>query len=111
VQGLEDVAVEFGGLIQEARAVVRQRPLARQRDLTAADPPHIRDGMMWGAKGAAGDQGRAPTGEAGDAMHPGGIEGVGQAHRRLEGGQAARQPRCHRARRTQKEDVVVTTPA
>jgi hypothetical protein len=110
-QDLQDVPPELRELIQAAHARVRPRPRARQRDLTAADQPHIRDGMMGGAEGAAGDQGRAPVGEAGDAMHAGRFDGFGQAHLRQDGGQAARQPRSPRARRTHEEDVGVTTPA
>jgi hypothetical protein len=61
--------------------------------------------------GAGGDHGRAPTGEAGDARDAGHVEGFGHAHRRQDGRQAARQPRCPRARRTQEKDVGVRMPA
>jgi hypothetical protein len=57
---------ELREFVQEAHARVRQRHLARQRDWAAADQPHIRDGLMRGAKWPAGDQGRAPIGQAGD---------------------------------------------
>jgi hypothetical protein len=107
----EDMAPEFREFVQEAHARVRQRHLARQRDLTAADPPHIRDGMVRGAKRPPGDQGGAGAGEAGDAMNTGGFDGFGQAHRRQDGGQAARQHRCPRARRTPEEDVGARMPA
>jgi hypothetical protein len=51
-QDLQHMAAELGQFIQEAHAVVGQRHLARHRHLAAADQPHIRDGMMGGAKGA-----------------------------------------------------------
>jgi hypothetical protein len=63
----EDVPPELRAFVPAAHARVRQRPLARQRDRTAADPPHIRHGLMWGAEWAAGNQGRAPAGAAGEA--------------------------------------------
>jgi hypothetical protein len=52
----EDVPPELREFVQAAHAMVRQRHLARQRDLAAADQPHIRDGMMRGAKRARRDQ-------------------------------------------------------
>jgi hypothetical protein len=108
---LEDMTPALRAFVQEAHARVRPRHLARPRDLAAADQPHSRDGMRRGATWPAGDQGRAPIGQAGDAMDPGGVEGCGHAHLRQDGGQAAGQPRCPRARRTQEKDVGVRTPA
>jgi hypothetical protein len=69
---LEHMTPALGQFVQEEHAMVRQRPLARQRDLAAAAPPHSRDGLMRGATWPAGDQGRAPVGAAGDAMDTGG---------------------------------------
>jgi hypothetical protein len=68
---LEDVPPELRAFVQEAHAMVRQRPLARPRDLAATDQPHIRDGVMRGAKRPRGAERRAVAGEAGDAevMH------------------------------------------
>jgi hypothetical protein len=40
-----------------------------------------------------------------------GLEGLGQAHRRQDRGQAPRQPRLPRPRRAQQQDVWVITPA
>jgi hypothetical protein len=45
---LEDMTPALREFVQEEHAMVRQRHLARPRDLAAADPPHIRDGMMRG---------------------------------------------------------------
>jgi hypothetical protein len=53
-------------------------------------------------KGPGGDDGCAPAGAAGDAIHTGGVEGFGHAHRRQDGGQAARQHRLPRPKWPQK---------
>ena len=42
-QDREDMATALREFVQEAHPMVRPRPLARHRDLPAADPPHIRD--------------------------------------------------------------------
>jgi hypothetical protein len=47
-QDLEDMAPELRPFIQEEHAMVRRRPLARHRDLAAADPPDIREGVLGG---------------------------------------------------------------
>jgi hypothetical protein len=44
-----------------------------------ADQPHIRDGVMGGAKRAARDPRRPIAGEAGDAREVGGVDRCGQA--------------------------------
>jgi hypothetical protein len=110
-QGLEDMAPALGQFIQEAHAMVRPRHVARPRHVVAADEPHSRDRLVRGATRAGRDQRCAGTREAGDAVDPGGVEGFGQAPRREDGRQAAGQPRCPRARRTQEEHVLVRTPA
>jgi hypothetical protein len=89
-QHLEDVTAELRQLIQKEHAIMRQRYLPWHRHLAAADQPHIGDGVMGGPKGPDRDQRRARAGEAGDAMHAGGLEGFGQAHRRQDGGEPAR---------------------
>jgi hypothetical protein len=53
VQGLEARAVACGLCIQAAHAVVRPRHAARYRHMAAADPPHIRDGVVGGHEGRA----------------------------------------------------------
>jgi hypothetical protein len=50
---LKDMAAALRQFIQEGHPVVRQRHFARRQHLAAADQPHIRDGMMWGATGPA----------------------------------------------------------
>jgi hypothetical protein len=74
------MAPELRPFIQEAHAVVRQRHLARHGQVPAADQPHIRDGMMWGAKRAGRDQCRAGAGAAGDEMKPRGADGFGHRY-------------------------------
>jgi hypothetical protein len=59
VQDLANLTATLRPCIQEAHAVMRQRPLARQRHLAPADPPHSREGLMWGATRARGHQRRA----------------------------------------------------
>jgi hypothetical protein len=66
--------------------------------------------MMWGAEGAAGDQGRAPIGEPGDAMNPGRLKGFGEGHLRQDGGQAARQPRLPCPRGAEHQEIMLKTP-
>jgi hypothetical protein len=102
---LEDLTPALRAFVQEAHAMVRPRPLARQRDLATPDQPHIRDGMMWGATWPAGDQGRAPAGEAGDAMDARGLKGLGEGHRREDGRAVAGQPRWPRPRGTQESEA------
>ena len=105
------MTAEFGELIQEEDPVVGQRHLTRHGDMSAADQPHIRDGVMRGAKRTRGDQGRAVAGEAGDAMDSGGLQGFGEGHRWYNRGETAGQHRLARARRAEQEDVVGRTPA
>jgi hypothetical protein len=64
---LQDVAPELGPHIEKEHAVVRPRPLARQRHLAAADQPPVGDGRVRGAEGAGRDQRRAGAGAAGNA--------------------------------------------
>jgi hypothetical protein len=54
VHDLEVVTAALGELIQEEDAMVRPRHVARQREVSAANQPHIRDGVMRGAKQAGG---------------------------------------------------------
>ena len=68
VQDLQDITAELGELIQEQHAVVGQQHLARHRDMTPADQPHIRDGMVGGAKWAGHDQRRAVASKASDTV-------------------------------------------
>jgi hypothetical protein len=95
---------------QEAHAVVGQRPLARQRHVAPADLPDIRDGVMGGATRPGRDHGRAGAGEAGDAVDACGLNGLGESHRRQDGGEPPGQPRLARPGWPQEEPIVVGTP-
>jgi hypothetical protein len=77
----------LGELIEEEHTVVGPRHLTRHGDLTAADQPHIGNGLVGGATGPGGDARGAPPGEAGDAMDAGSVEGLGQGQIRKHGGQ------------------------
>jgi len=50
-QDFQDVACALGPFIEEEPAAVRRRHLPRPRHLTAADEPHIRDGLVGARKG------------------------------------------------------------
>jgi hypothetical protein len=91
-QGLEDMALELGQLIQEEEAVVHQGHFPRQEQLTAADQVHSGDGVVRGPERARDDEGGAPTRQAGGARDAGGLPCVRQAHRRQEGGEATSLP-------------------
>jgi hypothetical protein len=68
---VQDVAAELRPCILRGHPVVREGHLARPRPLAAPDPPHSRNGLRRGTTWAAGDQGHAPAGAAGDVrgMH------------------------------------------
>jgi hypothetical protein len=65
---------------------MRPRPLAGHGHLPAADQPDVGDDVVRGAEGPRGDQGRARVGQAIDAVEARGLGGIGQGHRRQEGG-------------------------
>jgi hypothetical protein len=73
---------------------VGQRHLPWLWHLAAADQPHIRDGVVGGAKGPYGDARGAVAGESGDAMDAGGVNRFSQGHRRQDGGEPSRQHGC-----------------
>jgi hypothetical protein len=52
-QDLEDVTPALRACIPKEHPVVGQRPLARHRDLAAADPPHLRAGLVGACDTAA----------------------------------------------------------
>jgi hypothetical protein len=91
--------------------VVRERDLARHRPVAPADQPRIRDGMVERTKRARRDQRRAVAGAAGKTVEARGLDGLGEGHRRQEGGEAPGQPRLAHPGGADEEDVVVTTPA
>jgi hypothetical protein len=69
--------------------MVRPRHVARHGDLSAADPPHIGDGVMRGTKRPHGDDGGAAAGAAGDVRGARGLDPVGQGRVGQDGREAA----------------------
>jgi hypothetical protein len=67
--------------------------------------------MVGGATQAGRDPRRAVAGEAGGAVDPLGLNGLGEGHRRQNRGEPPGQHRLARARRTKKEQIMVETPA
>jgi hypothetical protein len=105
-QHLQDVAAELRPFIEEEHPMVRQRHFSRQRHLAATDQADIGDRVMGGTKGACRDDGGAVAGEAGDAMHPRGLQRFGETHHRQNSGQPARQHRLPHPRWPQEEDIM-----
>src|ERR1700756_1029700 len=52
----QDVAGEFGQLVEKKQAVVGERNFSGTRDHAAADQPGVGDGVMRGTVGARSDQ-------------------------------------------------------
>jgi hypothetical protein len=92
------MAAALRKLIETHNPVVRQGHLAWHRHLAPTDQPDVRNGVVLSARGARGDHGGAGAGKASDAMDARGLQCFGQAQRRQDGGQPARQPRCPRPR-------------
>jgi hypothetical protein len=108
---LQDVPPELGERIEAAHPVVRQRHLARQRHVAAADQADIRDRVVRGATGARGDQRRAGAGGAGHAVEAGALDRFGQGHRRQEVVSRRANIDLPAPGEPRSKDVVVTTPA
>jgi hypothetical protein len=62
VQGFQDMTAELGQFIQEEHTIMGQRYVARQGDVSAAEQPHIRDGVMGRTTRAGRDPRRAGAG-------------------------------------------------
>jgi hypothetical protein len=105
-QDLEDMAAELGQFFQEAHAMVRQRHLARHGYPAATDQPCIRVGVVGGATRAGRDPRRAVPGAAGDAVDARGLKGLGEGHRRQDGGEPPGQHRLARPRGAEQEQIV-----
>jgi hypothetical protein len=102
---------ELGEFIEEKDAMMGERSLARQGHLTAANQPHIGNGLVGGATRPGGDDGGAPPGAAGDEMDAGGVDGFGQGQIGEDRRQTSGQHRCPRPGRPQEQDVMVRMPA
>ena len=110
-QDFEHIAAELGQLIEEEHAVVHQRHLAGHRHVAPADQADIRDGMVGCATWAGRDQRRAVASEAGDTVDARGLDGLGEGHRRQDGGEPPCQHRLARPRRAEQQEVMGRTPA
>ena len=95
----------------EEHAMVGQRHFTRHQHVAPADQPRIRDGMMGGATRESRHQRGAVAGAAGDTMDACGLNGLGEGHRRQDGGESAGQHRLARPGRTKQKEIMVTTPA
>jgi hypothetical protein len=67
-QRLEDVAIEFGQLVEEQHALIRARDLARRQVRPATDHPGVRDRVMRRTEGRTASElpDRALAGRRGD---------------------------------------------
>jgi hypothetical protein len=110
-QHLQDIAAALGLCIQKAHASVGQRHLARQRHVAPPDQPHIGDSVRGARQGGGRDPRPAVAGEAGDAVEARGLKGLGQGHRRQDGGEPPGQQRLARPRGAEQEQMIVRTPA
>ena len=68
--------------IEEEQTMVHPWSLARHRDVSPADQPDSRDGLVRGATRARGHQGHAFPRQASDAMDAHSLNSLGQRHRR-----------------------------
>jgi hypothetical protein len=80
-QDLEDVARARGPFIQPQEAVVRQGHLPRYQQLAIAHHAHIGNDVIGGPARARGDDGGAPTRQAGAARDAGSLPRGRQARR------------------------------
>jgi hypothetical protein len=104
-QDLEHMTAKLGPFTQEEDAVMGQRHFRRHGQLTAADQPRIREGVVGRAKRAGRDPRRAGAGEAGDAVDACGLKGLSEGHRWQEGGEASGQHRLVHPQTAEKEKV------
>ncbi len=70
-----------------------------------------RRGIVRRPKRSGDHDGRAVAGEAGDAVNPRGLNGLGKGHRRQDGGESAGQHRLARTWGTKEKDIMGRTPA
>jgi hypothetical protein len=83
----------LGEFITEEPPVVVQGHVAWHGEVSAADQPPIREGVMRGA------------------TRTGGLKGVGEGHGRYNRGETAGQHRLARSRGAEQEHIMVRTPA
>jgi hypothetical protein len=104
-QDLEHMTAAPREFIQKEHAMVGQRHLRRHGQLTAADQPRIRDGVVGRATRAGRDPRRAGAGEAGDAVDACGLKGLSEGHRWQDGGEASGQHQLVHPQTAEKEKV------
>jgi hypothetical protein len=81
---------------QAAPVAINPRHVSQPRHLAPTDQPFTRDCIVGGAIRVRRDDRRAVAGEASDAVHAGGIEGIGEGHLWQDGGEPARPHRLPR---------------
>jgi hypothetical protein len=104
----EDVAGEFGELVEEEDAVVGEGDFAGTGDDAAPDEARVGDGVVWGAEGALSDETGFGVEDAGDGVNFGGLEGFFKGEGREDGREAAGEHGFAGAGRADHEDVVAT---
>ena len=78
-QNFENVAGEFGELVEEEDAVVGEGDFAGTGNGAAADETRVGDGVVRGAEGALGDESGFGVEDTGDGMDFRGLEGFVEA--------------------------------
>jgi len=105
-QGVEDVAVELGELVEEEDAVVGETDLAGPRNVSAPDEAGIGYAVMWGAERPCGYEGLVGAQKARNGVDLRGLHGLGVAETRHDGGETARKHGLARSGRSDHEDIV-----
>jgi hypothetical protein len=100
-QGLQDTAVEFGELIQEKNAVVRESDLPRPREaVSSSDHPCVGDGVVRGAERWLCYQRGILSKEPCDTIDPCHIEGLIEGEGRKNSREGVSQHALSRSWRT-----------
>ena len=103
---LEDVAREFGELVEEEHAVVGQAGFAGARHAgAAADQAGVGDGVVGRAEGALMEESGAGSQGSGDAVDFGGFDGLLEGERRQDAGETLGEHGLAGAGRADHEDV------
>ena len=103
---LEYVAREFGELVEEEQAVVREGDFAWARHDAAADEAGVGDGVVRRAEGTLRDKTLRRIEHSGDGVDLGGLESFVEGEGREDRGQTFGEHRLAGAGRTDHEDVV-----
>ena len=98
--------MEFGKLVEEEDAVVREAHLARRRVRAAAEEAGVGDRVVRRAEGALEDERLVGGERAGDAVDLRRLQRLVERHFREDGREAAREHRLARAGRPDHDHVV-----